>query len=157
MNLSLSSLGATFPRPVFHSDFSPTHIESGFPGGSDDKEFACNAGDLGSIPGLGRSPGDGNGLPTPVFWLGELHGQRSLADYSPWGCKESKTTEQLSRAQCIESGCQVQYWMPWAYIQKKTLIWKEICSYWGFTGGANGKQPSCPCRGGKETLSLVLG
>ena len=33
----------------------------GFPGGSDDKESACNAGDLGSIPGSGRSPGEGNG------------------------------------------------------------------------------------------------
>ena len=36
---------------------------SGFPSGSVDKEFACNAGDLGSIPGLGRSPGEGNGNP----------------------------------------------------------------------------------------------
>ena len=35
-------------------------------------------------------------LPTPVFWLGEFHGQRSLADYSPWGRKESDTIEQLS-------------------------------------------------------------
>ena len=35
----------------------------GFPGGSDGKESACNAGDLGSIPGLGRSPGEGNGNP----------------------------------------------------------------------------------------------
>ena len=34
-----------------------------FPGGSDVKEFACNAGDLGSIPGSGRSPGEGNGNP----------------------------------------------------------------------------------------------
>ena len=34
-----------------------------FPGGSDSKEFACNAGDLGPIPGLGRSPGEGNGYP----------------------------------------------------------------------------------------------
>ena len=33
----------------------------GFPGGSDDKEFACDAGDTGSVPGLGRSPGEGNG------------------------------------------------------------------------------------------------
>ena len=33
----------------------------GFPGGSDGKEFTCNAGDLGPIPGLGRSPGEGNG------------------------------------------------------------------------------------------------
>ena len=35
----------------------------GFRGGADDKESACNAGDLGSIPGLGRSPGEGNGNP----------------------------------------------------------------------------------------------
>ena len=34
--------------------------------------------------------------PTPVFLPGELHGQRSLADYSPWGCKELDMTEQLS-------------------------------------------------------------
>ena len=34
----------------------------GFPGGSDDKEFPCNAGDLGSVPGSGRSPGEGNGI-----------------------------------------------------------------------------------------------
>ena len=36
---------------------------SGFPGGSDSKETACNAGDLGLIPGLGRSSGEGNGNP----------------------------------------------------------------------------------------------
>ena len=36
---------------------------SGFPGGSDSKESACNAGDLGSIPGLGRSPGEGKSYP----------------------------------------------------------------------------------------------
>ena len=35
----------------------------GFPGGSGSKESACNAGDLGLIPGLGRSPGEGNGNP----------------------------------------------------------------------------------------------
>ena len=35
----------------------------GFPGGSDVREFTCNAGDLGSIPGLGRSPGEGSGYP----------------------------------------------------------------------------------------------
>ena len=39
------------------------HATSGFPGGSDGKESACNAADLGSIPGLGRFPGDGNGNP----------------------------------------------------------------------------------------------
>ena len=55
----------------------------GFPGDSDGKESACNAGDSGLIPELGRSPGKGNGLPTPVFLPGEFHGQRSLAGYSP--------------------------------------------------------------------------
>ena len=40
----------------------------GFPGGSDDKESACNAGDLGLITGLGRSPGEGNGYPLQYSW-----------------------------------------------------------------------------------------
>ena len=40
----------------------PVYIK-GFPGGSAGQESACNAGDLGSIPGLGRSPGEGNGNP----------------------------------------------------------------------------------------------
>ena len=40
-----------------------TNIILGFPSGSDGKESACNAGDPGSIPGLGRSPGEGNGYP----------------------------------------------------------------------------------------------
>ena len=38
-------------------------VAHGFPGGSDSKESACNVGDLGSIPGSGRSPGEGNGNP----------------------------------------------------------------------------------------------
>ena len=62
-------------------------------GGSDGKESACNAGDLGPNPGLGRSPGEGNGLPIPVFLPGKSQGQRSLVGYSTWGCKESDTTE----------------------------------------------------------------
>ena len=67
----------------------------GFPGGSDGKESACIAKDLGSIPGSGRSPGEGNGNPLQLFLPGESHGQRSLAGYSPWGHKESDMTEQL--------------------------------------------------------------
>ena len=39
------------------------HVVKGFPGGSDSKESACNAENPGSIPGLGRSPGEGNGYP----------------------------------------------------------------------------------------------
>ena len=51
------------------------------------------AGDLGSIPGSGRSPGEWH--PTPVSLPGKFHGWRSLVGYSPWGRKESDMTEQL--------------------------------------------------------------
>ena len=64
--------------------------------GSDDKESACNGGDLGLIPGSGRSPGEENWQPTPVFLPGESHGQRSLAGCSPWGRKESDMTKRLT-------------------------------------------------------------
>ena len=58
----------------------------------------CKAGDLGSIPGLGRSPGERRDWqPTPVFLPGEFYGQRSLVGYSPWGLKEWDTTEWLTR------------------------------------------------------------
>ena len=60
-----------------------THIWLGFPGGSDGKESACNAGDLGSIPVFGRSPGGGHGNSLQYSYLGNSHGQRSLAGYSP--------------------------------------------------------------------------
>ena len=49
--------------------------------------------DTGSIPGSGRSPGEGNGNHSPVFLPGESHGQRSMVGYSPWGRKELDTTE----------------------------------------------------------------
>ena len=52
--------------------------------------------DLGSIPGLGRSPG--RGYPTPVFLPGGSHGQRSLVGYSPQGHKELDMTEHLSHS-----------------------------------------------------------
>ena len=71
----------------------------GFPGSSAGKESTCNAGDLGSIPGLGRSPGGGHGNPLQYPCLENPHGQRSLVGYSPWGHKKSDTTEQLSAAQ----------------------------------------------------------
>ena len=55
----------------------------GFPGGSDGKESAGNVGDLGSVPGLGRSRGGGRGNPLQYSCLENPHGQRSLAGYSP--------------------------------------------------------------------------
>ena len=68
----------------------------GFPGGSVGKESACNAGDPGSSPGSGRSPGEGHGNPLQYSCLEKPHGQRSLVGYSPRGHKESDTTERLS-------------------------------------------------------------
>ena len=67
----------------------------GFPDVSDGKESTCNAGDLGSVSELGRYSGGGNGNPLQYSCLENPHGQRSLVGYSPWGCKESDTTEWL--------------------------------------------------------------
>ena len=65
----------------------------GFPGGSDGKDSACSAGDLGSIPGLGRSPGRGHGNPLQCSCLENPRGQRNLEGYSSRGCKELDMTE----------------------------------------------------------------
>ena len=62
-----------------------------FPGGTDSKESACNAGDPGSIPVSERSPKEELATHSSVL-PGEAHGQ-SLMGYRPWGCKESDTTE----------------------------------------------------------------
>ena len=70
----------------------------GFPGDSDGKESTCKGGDLALIPGLGRAPGAGHGLPLQSSCLENCHGQKSLVGYSPWSCKESET-ERLSTAQ----------------------------------------------------------
>ena len=66
-----------------------------FPGGSDGEESACNAGDLGSILGLGRFPVEVL-QPPPIFLPGEFHGQRSVVGYNPWSCKKLDMTERLS-------------------------------------------------------------
>ena len=54
--------------------------------------------DVGLIPGSGRCPGGGHGNPLQYPCLGNPHGQRSLAGYSPWGHKELDATERLSTA-----------------------------------------------------------
>ena len=69
----------------------PSHFK-GFPCGLAGKESACSVGDLGSIQGLGRSPGEGNNYPL------QYSGLENSMDYiySPWGHKEPDTTERLS-------------------------------------------------------------
>ena len=73
----------------------------GVPGGTDGKEFACNARDLGSIPGLGRSSGKKNGYPVCYSCLENPNGQRNLAGYSPWGHQEMGITEQISTSESV--------------------------------------------------------
>ena len=71
----------------------------GFPDGTAVKNPPASAGDTrdtGLIPGSGRSPGKGNGNLFQYSWHGKFHGQRSLVGYSPCGCKESDTSEQLN-------------------------------------------------------------
>ena len=63
----------------------------GFPCGSAGKESACNVGDLGLIPGLGRSPGEGKGYPLQYSGL-----ENSWTVYSPWRCKESLTLDSIN-------------------------------------------------------------
>ena len=60
---------------------------------SEGKEYACNVGDLISIPGSGKSPGEEHGKPTPVFLPGKSHKQRSLVGYSLLGHEELNMTE----------------------------------------------------------------
>ena len=71
----------------------------GFPGGTSGKESACQCRRCQRCrfdPWVGKTLWRGKGQPTPVFVPGKSHGQRSLVSYSPWGRKESDTTERLS-------------------------------------------------------------
>ena len=73
--------------------------DMGFPGALDSKESACNAGDLGSIPRLGRSPGEGEGSewqPTPIFLPGESPWTEEPGGLQSMGCKELDIAKQLS-------------------------------------------------------------
>ena len=84
-------------------EWPPTQVFLRFPGDSDSKESACNAGDLRLIPGLGRSPGGGHGHPLQYSCLKNLHGKRSLVGYSPWSHKESDMTERPSTMKVKEA------------------------------------------------------
>ena len=84
----------------------------GFPGGSAGKESTCNAGDLGSIPGLGRFPGERKDYPL------QYAGLENSMDHTPWGHTESDTTERLSLSM---DSCAI----------KKTHS-QKFCSFRGF-------------------------
>ena len=90
------------------SVYAPPHAcLGGFPGGSDSKESTCKAGDMGLIPGLGRSPGKGNGNPLQYSCLGNL-----MARGAWWATVLGVTTESdiVTKQQqhaCLDYGCPV--------------------------------------------------
>ena len=97
--------------------FAYCNIVLGFPVSSPSKEFACNVGDLGSIPWLGRSPGGGHGNPLQYSCLENLHELRSLEGYSPKGRKELHMTEWLSTQHYIRHRMHPQfYWISAAVV-----------------------------------------
>ena len=81
---------------IIYNIYIHIYIYMGFPGGSVRKESICSAGDLGSIPGLGRSPGEGHGNPLQYSCLDNPHEPRSLVGCSPGGRKGLDMTKQLS-------------------------------------------------------------
>ena len=86
-------------RPKYIPRSCFTHIKKWGWGGRGLKNLPANARDrgvVGSIPQVRRIPWRRKWQSTPVFLPGKSHGQRSLLDYSPCGCRESDRTEQLS-------------------------------------------------------------
>ena len=90
-----------YSRPLLVTCFmySNVYMSMGFPGHSAGKEAICSAGDLGSIHGLGRSPGRRHGIPLQYSCLENSMERGAWWAYSAWGCKESDMTERLSTAQ----------------------------------------------------------
>ena len=89
-------------NPLWHAGqvaFHFFHLVSlylGFPGGSDSKRICLQGRRPGFNPWVRKIPWRTEWQPTAVFLPGEFYGERSLASYSPWGCKESDMTEQLT-------------------------------------------------------------
>ena len=99
----------------------------GFPGGSDDKASACNAGGPGFNPWVGKIPRRRKWQPTLIFLPGESHGQRTLIGYSPWGRKESDMTEQLHFIYC---DLWSHFWLRTTWLLCslfKKLLWPLCC------------------------------
>ena len=113
-------------------------IYIGFPGNSDGKKSACNVGDLGLIPGLGRFPWKSEWLPTPVFLPGDFHGQRNLAGYSHGVTKSQTQLSDFHKVLYIyiyiytymaESLCYTAEINTTLYIKYISLkfLWKMLC------------------------------
>ena len=79
------------------------------PGGSDNEESTCNGGDSDLIPGLGRSPREGNGNPFQYSCLENSMDRGVSLGYNPWSRKESGTTEQRTLSFSFTNTCYVVY------------------------------------------------
>ena len=120
----------------------------GFPGGSDSKESTCSVGVLGSVLGLGRSPGGGHGNRLQYSCLENPHGLRSLVGYSPWGCRELDTTEATKHTQYY-----TVYWLNlgmWNYQYRGLAVklYTDVLLH----GGSGVSTPSSPCIQGSNIL-----
>ena len=98
-------------------------MESGFPCGSACKESACNVGDLGSIPGLGRSPGEGKGYPL------QYSGLENRMDCVVHGVAESDTTGGLFLFVCYCKAAAIQSHLQAPIIIMLLLLFHHVCSF----------------------------
>ena len=97
--VSQASALVSNPMPPNRHIQSCLPLKVGFPVGSVVKNLPASAGDMGLIPGLGSSPGGGNGNLLQCSCLGNPMGQWSLVGYNPWGRKELDKTELLTNHQ----------------------------------------------------------
>ena len=109
--------------------------KQGFPGGSDGKDSACNARNLGLIPGSGRSQ-----LPTPVCWPGGFHGQRSLVWATAHGVTEEDMTERLTFS--LSDEAEPQSSPPFATVGIQASLFSE--HFFLFTSPLSTQCPSSP-------------
>ena len=127
---------------------SPTPVFLGFPGGSADKRIHLQRGRPGFALWVGKIPWRRKWQSTPALLPGKSHGQRILIGYSPWGRKESDTTERLH--------------FLWPQLDFPEERVSTVCAslaeaqtqnfprghraHWGFPGGSSGEEPTCQCK-----------
>ena len=126
-------------------------------GASDGKESACNAGHPGSIPGLGRFLWRREWKPAPVLLPGEFHGQRSLEGYSPWGGKESDTTEWLTHIHIgpLPQTTSLKLSWNWKALGHCTWLCRHLCAQRNYLHSCwNSAHPLVPKPWRGEVISL---
>ena len=129
----LSNWTTTFcSNSYFFDYYGPNPILGGFPGGSDDKEFAYNAGDRDLILGSGRSPGEWQ--PTPLYLPEESRGQSALESNSPWGHEELDMTERLTHTTLFYMIRSLP-WTACSWLLPGYLLKYLSFSYWFIMGG----------------------